>query len=101
MSGLAANTVRQAARICAKQSNSATTLLRTSTFRAAAISGQKVSRRGYVSESKKDSAQVSIDTAVRADQKAFFNETQELPENTIVGGTNVNADAMMSPMAGV
>ncbi|EHK99960.1 putative Cysteine desulfurase, mitochondrial [Glarea lozoyensis 74030] len=101
MSGIAANTVRQATRLCAKQSSSASTLLRTSTFRAATISGQKVSRRGYVSESKKDSAQVSIDTAVRADQKAFFNETSKLPENTIVGGTNVNADAMMSPMAGV
>jgi hypothetical protein len=100
MSGIAAKTVRQASRVCAKQSVSTAGRLRAPTNRAAAILGQNVSRRGYVSESKKDNAQVSIDTAVRADQKAFFQETSKLPENHIIGGTNVTADAMMSPMAG-
>lgn len=56
--------------------------------------------RTYVSETKKDSAQVNVDTAIRADQKAFFAETGKLPENQIVPGTSVEADAMMSPMAG-
>jgi cysteine desulfurase len=101
MSGIAANTMRQASRIYGKQPALTACIFRTPTLRAAAISAHKVSRRGYVSESKKDSAQVSVDTAVRADQKAFFKETNKLPENAIVGGTNVNADAMMSPMAGV
>jgi cysteine desulfurase len=101
MSGIAAKTARQASRICAKQSTTTAGLLRAPTTRAAAILGQKVSRRGYVSESKRDNAQVSMDTAVRADQKAFFQETSQLPENAIVGGTNVTADAMMSPMAGM
>ena len=101
MSGIAANTMRQASRLCVRQSNSAAGKLRTPSLRATATSGQSISRRGYVSETKKDNAQVSIDTAVKADQKAFFQESGKLPQNTIIGGINVNADAMMSPMAGV
>ncbi len=58
-------------------------------------------RRGYVSETKKDSAQVNIDTAIRAEQKAFFAETGKLPENHNVPGSGANADAMMSPIAGM
>lgn len=62
--------------------------------------GQRTSRRGYVSATTKDSAQVNVDTAIRAEQKAFFAETGKLPENQIIPGTSANADAMMSPMAG-
>jgi len=55
-----------------------------------------------VSETKRDSALVSnVDTAIRADQKAFFKETGKLPERQVVPGTDINADSMMSPMAGV
>ncbi|TVY29689.1 Cysteine desulfurase, mitochondrial [Lachnellula hyalina] len=96
-----ANTLRQASRFCLKQSSSTTGVSRTSVARVAGISSQTTSRRGYVSATKKDNAQVNVDTAIRADQKAFFAETGKLPEKTIVPGTDVNADAMMSPMAGV
>jgi cysteine desulfurase len=58
-------------------------------------------KRGYVSATKKDNAQVNVDTAIRAEQKAFFAETGKLPENQIIPGTSANADAMMSPMAGM
>lgn len=95
MSTLATKSLRQASRLCLKQPSN---LLRSS--RVAGIAGQKTAKRGYVSETKKDSAQVNIDTAIRADQKAFFAETGKLPENHIVPGTNVGADAMMSPIAG-
>ncbi|KUJ18067.1 cysteine desulfurase [Mollisia scopiformis] len=102
MSTLATKSLRQASRLCLKQPASASNLLRNSaTTRVAGIADQKTVKRGYVSETKKDSAQVNIDTAIRADQKAFFAETGKLPENQIISGTNVNADAMMSPMAGV
>jgi len=74
-------------------------LLRNSAVSVAAIS-QKTTKRGYVSETLKNNAQVNVDTAIRADQKAFFAETGKLPESKIVPGTNVDADAMMSPMAG-
>jgi cysteine desulfurase len=101
MSTLAMKSLRQASRLLLKQPASSSTLLRSSaTSRVAGIAGQKTVKRGYVSETKKDNAQVSIDTAIRADQKAFFAETGKLPENQIMPGTNVNADAMMSPIAG-
>jgi len=100
MSSIASNSLRQASRLCLKQSPSSTGVLRNSAARVVGISNQKISRRGYVSETKKDSAQVNVDTAIRADQKAFFAETGKLPESKTVQGTSVNADAMMSPMAG-
>lgn len=100
MPTMPANTLRQASRLCLKQSSSTTSVLRNSAARAAGISNQTTSKRGYVSATKKDNAQINVDTAIRADQKAFFAETGKLPENTIMPGTDVNADAMMSPMAG-
>merc|ERR1712144_96087 len=87
MSSMVSTSLRQASR-----------LLRTSSIRPAGLSS-RYGRR--VSISSKDSAQVNINTAIRADQKAFFAETGKLPENQIVPGSGVNSDAMMSPMAGV
>jgi hypothetical protein len=101
MSGIASNSLRQASRLCLKQPASAAGLLRSSaTARVAGIS-QNSAKRRYVSASTKDSAQVNVDTAIRAEQKAFFAETGKLPENQIIPGSGVNADAMMSPMAGM
>jgi cysteine desulfurase len=57
--------------------------------------------RGYVSGTPTNNAQVNVDTTIRADQKTFFKETGKLPENQTVSGTNVEADAMMSPIAGM
>ncbi|CAG8973683.1 hypothetical protein HYALB_00002249 [Hymenoscyphus albidus] len=101
MPNIAANSLRQASRLCLKPAVSNASLLRASTHRAAAISAQKIATRGYVSESKKDNAQVSVETAIRADQKQFFQETGKRPQDEIVPGTSTTADAMMSPMAGV
>ncbi|PBP20104.1 cysteine desulfurase precursor [Diplocarpon rosae] len=102
MSSITSSSLRQASRLCLKQPASASVLLRSaSAARTAGISSQKSARRRYVSETKKDSAQVNVDSAIRAEQKAFFAETGKLPENQIVPGSAVNADAMMSPIAGV
>lgn len=68
--------------------------------RVAVASAQKISKRTYVSESKKDNAQISVDTAIRADQKKFFAETGKVPGEQPMMGSAANADAMMSPMAG-
>merc|ERR1711939_470282 len=87
MSSMVSTSLRQASR-----------LLRTSSIRPAGISSRYVRR---VSSTSKDSAQVNINTAIRADQKAFFAETGKLPENQIVPGQNLDADAMMSPAAGI
>ncbi|KAI9055528.1 hypothetical protein LZ554_000476 [Drepanopeziza brunnea f. sp. 'monogermtubi'] len=104
MSTIASFSLRQASRLCLRQPASVSALMRSAGKLRSAEMGtkaQKTARRGYVSETKKDSAQVNVDTAIRAEQKAFFAETGKLPENQIVPGTNVNADAMMSPIAGV
>jgi cysteine desulfurase len=53
-----------------------------------------------VSESKKDSAQVNVETAIRPDQKAFFPETGKLSENISMQDTTAGVDAMTSPIAG-
>jgi cysteine desulfurase len=101
MSNIASSSLRQASRLCAKHTSSAG-LIRTGTVsRALPFSAQKISRRGYVSETKKDNAQVSAETAIMADQKAFFAETGKLPENLPMQGTTAYADAMMSPIAGI
>jgi cysteine desulfurase len=100
MSNIASTSLRQASRLCLRQASSTglngTALL----ARVLPSCAQKISRRSYVSETKKDNAQVNVETAIRADQKAFFAETGKLPENQPTQGTTVNADAMMSPMAG-
>lgn len=101
MSSLTSKSLRQASRLCLKQPTSATGLARTSAFaRVASISNQRISRRGYVSETKKDSAQVNLDTAIRSEQKSFFEETGKHAENQSISGSSANADAMMSPIAG-
>lgn len=96
MSSLASKSLRQASRLCLKQSSPAAGLLRSSAFARVA----STSRRGYVSETKKDSAQVTVDTAIRSEQKAFFEETGKHAQDQSISGASVNADAMMSPMAG-
>ena len=100
MSNIASTSLRQASRLCAKQISSTGLIRSASLPRVLPISGQIISRRGYVSETKKDNAQVNVETTIRADQKAFFAETGKLPQNQPMQGTTVNADAMMSPIAG-
>lgn len=84
-----------------KQPVSSAALLRGPAPKVAAVAGQKISTRGYVSETKPDNAQVNIDTAIRADQKAFIQQAGKMPEGQKVPGTSMSADVMMSPMAGV
>lgn len=64
---------------------------------AAATSGV---RRTYVSESKKDSATVNVETTIKADQKAFLQQTGTRVENATMPTTGMGAEAMMSPAAG-
>ncbi len=101
MSTVASTSLRHAARLSGRRLSSAG-LGRTSfTPRGSSAFTKNIPRRGYVSETKKDNAQVDVATAIRADQKAFIQETGKLPDAETVPGTMANADAMMSPMAGV
>lgn len=101
MSNIASKSLRQASRLYPK---SPAGLIRSPSLaesRVAAIASSKISSRNYVSETKKDNASVNVDTAIRAEQKAFFQQTGKKPEAQPMMGTSVNADAMMSPIAGV
>jgi len=93
MSNIASTSLRQASRLCFKQSGPSVGLLRTSAPRVAEVSTRKISR-GYVSETKKDNAQVNVDTAIRAERKAFFAETGKNPEMQTIPGASANADAI-------
>ena len=77
-------------------------LARNSLHLRPAITGSaNSSTRTYVTESKPDKAQVSVDTTIRADHNAFTSQTGVLPEKIKVPGMEMSADVMMSPAAGI
>lgn len=59
------------------------------------------SRRSYVSESKAGHAQVNVDTAIKAEQKAFMEKTGLQPGKVQLPGAAVSGDTAMSPSAGI
>jgi len=102
MSAAASTAVRQVSRTCARRLSS-NTFLQPSHLRAAICTSKSLqTRRTYVSESKPSQAQVTdIDSAIKADQRKFIQQTGNSPSETTVPGTGVSADAMMSPTAGI
>ena len=42
-----------------------------------------------------------VASAIRADQKSFIKQTGDMPEDRRMPGTNISADTMMSPTAGI
>ncbi|KAI2473284.1 cysteine desulfurase [Annulohypoxylon bovei var. microspora] len=98
MANVASSALRQASRFSLKQSLTSAPLRGISSMsRVAALTTAQVSRRGYVSETKRDNAQVNIETAIRLDKKDFMNEKGEL----IAGRSGAPANATISPMAEV
>ncbi|KAI0885671.1 cysteine desulfurase [Annulohypoxylon maeteangense] len=98
MANVASSALRRASRLGLKQSLSSTPLRGIpSISRVAAVTTTQVSRRGYVSETKRDNAQVNVETAIRLDKKDFMNEKGEL----ITGRPGAPANATISPMAEV
>ena len=102
MSSVPPIALRQALSAVTKRPISSNVLLRNpSHLRATVAAIGHQNRRSYVSETKPDRAQVNIDTAIKADQHAFTSQTGILPEQAIIPGTGMSADAMMSPAAGI
>lgn len=103
MSHLAPAALRQASRAYARRLSSSSSLLRASTpLQTGTVPGSWApSRRSYVSETKAGSAQVSMDTAIKAEQKDFVKQTGVQPQDTQLPGTPVSGDASLSPTAGV
>jgi cysteine desulfurase len=89
MSNIAPKVARQALRVASRR------------YPASSSRGAWVgARRHYVSESKSANAAVNLDTAIKADQKAFLKETGKTPAEATMPTTGMGADAMMSPTAG-
>lgn len=97
MSHIAPTAARQALRTASRRypSSSFSRL----SVRAAAPNG--VARRNYVSETKPSNATVNIDSTIKADQKAFMNQTGTRVEDATMPTTGMGAEAMMSPAAGI
>ena len=61
----------------------------------------RITNRGYVSTTKPDKAQVTVDTTIKADHHAFTAQMGVPPEKVKMPGTEMSADVMMSPAAGI
>ena len=59
------------------------------------------SSRSYVSETKAGSAQVSVDTAVKAEQKEFMRQAGVQPQNAQLPASALDGNTAMSPSAGI
>lgn len=100
MSSVAPTAARQALRSCSR-SLSASGAARSAFRPVATYQRPGNSRRTYVSETGPRNATVTVESAIRADQKAFVQQTGQALQNERVPGSGLTADAMMSPVAGV
>lgn len=103
MSGCAPSAIRQASRSCSRRLSTSNPLCHASRLRVAAGPAQsKFQQRSYASQSTPKQAQVSdIDSAIKADHKKFIQQSGEMPSQVKVPGTEISADAMLSPTAGI
>ncbi|KKK16122.1 tRNA splicing protein, partial [Aspergillus ochraceoroseus] len=96
MSSVAPSALRQASRAYARRLSSTQ---RPSLFSRRLIATP--SYRTYVSETKVGNAQVTIDTAIKQEQKAFGEQTGVSPKKVELPGAGIPGDAAMSPAAGI
>lgn len=96
MSNIAPSAARQAFRACSRRSSFAR-----SGRIATPFLSQAHSRRSYVSKTDPAQATINVDTAIKADQKSFMQQTGRDPANMTVPAAGTSADAMMSPEAGI
>ncbi|OAL00155.1 cysteine desulfurase [Phaeosphaeriaceae sp. SRC1lsM3a] len=88
---------RQALRIASRRYPSSSS----SRFTSRALAGQALGRRSYVSETKPSKATVNVDTTIKAERKAFLEQTGGSSHDATMPTTGMSADAMMSPSAGI
>ncbi|KAF2103503.1 cysteine desulfurase [Rhizodiscina lignyota] len=100
MSNITPSAARLALRTCSRRPSACSALrARPQIF---ATAGQCASgRRTYVSKTESHQATVNVETAIKADQKAFLNQTGLQPGNAQMPTTGMSGDAMMSPTAGI
>lgn len=93
--------IRQASRVYTRRLSSPA--LNSVHPRTASIATSRLAnRRNYVSESKPSSAKVTdIDSAIKAEQKKFIQQSGNMPSDVNIPGTGVTAETAMSPAAGI
>ncbi|RAL09219.1 IscS subfamily cysteine desulfurase [Aspergillus homomorphus CBS 101889] len=99
MSSMTPNALRQASRAYARRFQHAS--LNSFLPRRALATGGIATRRSYVTETKAGNAQVTIDTAIKQEQKAFVNQTGVQPGKVELPSSGVSGDVSMSPTAGI
>jgi cysteine desulfurase len=102
MSGLAPSVLKQIPRACSRRLSSSNVNHLPHLRPAAGPAQAGFNRRTYVSESKPKQAQVSdVEPAIKADQKNFIKQAGNVPPPIKMPGTEMSADTMMSPAAGI
>lgn len=96
MANVATTALRRASRLGLRPSFATVPLRQSQALsRATATTVTRTSRRGYVSETKKDNAQVNVETAIRLDRSSLLNEKGEL----VMPGSGSALEAAGSPVA--
>jgi cysteine desulfurase len=95
--------LRQASRACARKLPSAQQVWKVSTAKKMPPRPRSLaaSSRSYVSETKAGSAQVSVDTAVKAEQKEFMRQAGVQPKSAQLPASALGGNTAMSPSAGI
>ena len=101
MSTIAPSALRQASRSYTRRLSSSQPSWAPFSKRVFATPNTSAPKRSYVSETKSGNAQVNVDTAIKAEQKAFMNQTGVQPQNAEVPGSAIPGDTTMSPSAGI
>ncbi|KIX92366.1 cysteine desulfurase, mitochondrial [Fonsecaea multimorphosa CBS 102226] len=102
MPGPTSSVIRQASRACTRGLSNNAILSPSRSGTASIASSRFVGRRSYVSESRPANAQVAdVESAIKADQKKFIQESGNLPSQVKMPGTEITADTMLSPQAGI
>ncbi|KAL9056438.1 MAG: hypothetical protein Q9162_002919 [Coniocarpon cinnabarinum] len=101
MATLAPHAFRNAARLCCRRNINAAKGASNNYGARVCLHQSRNQQRHYVSPTKPESATVNVDTAIKADQKAFLGQTGQKPQDVQMPATGMPADAMMSPAAGV
>ncbi|KAI1273506.1 cysteine desulfurase [Xylaria sp. FL0933] len=97
MANVANTALRRAARLGIKPSLPTVASRSSQSLPSLANAATRTSRRGYVSETRRDNAQVNVETAIRLDKKDFMNEKGQL----VMPGTASALNAAGSPVAEV
>ncbi|KAF2838410.1 cysteine desulfurase [Patellaria atrata CBS 101060] len=98
MTSITPTATKQALKLCSRlfsKTPKSRSIIRTSN--ALASNG----RRSYVSETKATQATVNVESAIKADQRAFLQKTGVKPKDATMPTTGMDADVMMSPQAGI